>query len=379
MLKLFFGEKDGHVQGSTIPVRWCADKETLDKLKEKGIKRPHILLVVISKTGNVLLRQLAPLERLLDYIQFQRPGVNIICATIVWDDGDDVKRLHDKLITRSSNRYISNSSIINIARMSFARELKCRLDFVRESVDVPKELFAKEPARWLKTWVNAFYENHRLCDECHFRSRLLFAFTVQPLLVLLILIFRALAAVSLVLIGARDVDFKPIIHPLKADSDDVWWHVTPWDRDSFYVLRDLKLGKLKTKTYFLLPLIPMLVMLILAVAILGSYYTNPEMTPMGRVGLVSSAIFVAEVVLILAFAILQVLFTFIGYILPLLSQGLKKMEYVEPTKYDYLVDQLLICNGDHSTDFKSLPSEKRTIILRYKNFKAKVCKPFANW
>jgi len=52
---------------------------------------------------------------------------------------------------------------------------------VEQQVLVPVEVFAKEPAAWEKAWVNLFFRS-RPGDQCDFRKRRLFAYTIQPIL-----------------------------------------------------------------------------------------------------------------------------------------------------------------------------------------------------
>ena len=40
-------------------------------------------------------------------------------------------------------------------------------------------------------------------------------------------------------------------------------------------------------------------------------------------------------------------------------------------------ESIIACNGEFSPKIDALPPKKRTITLRYKNLKGKVCKPFA--
>jgi len=40
-------------------------------------------------------------------------------------------------------------------------------------------------------------------------------------------------------------------------------------------------------------------------------------------------------------------------------------------------DQPLLCNGDLSANIMALPAKKRTIYLRFRDLKARVCKPFS--
>lgn len=261
----------------------------------------------------------------------------------------------------------------------FQEELECHLDFVKVTINVPEELFAKEPPRWLSTWVNAFYESDKPCDECHFRRRFTFAFTIQPFLVLFLIFFRFLAAVTLVLSGFAGVNFKPVIHPLEDDNSDVWFEPFPIDEDSSYLVKERNLGKHHFKTWFLLSVTPLVPIAFLVLFLILSLKSDPALAHIERLRLIAIVTAKVEMVLIAGSALFQAFLMGIAAVINKMSADIKKAALEKPPTYGYLIEQLLACNGDFSPDLKSLPSERRTINLYYKDFKAKVCKPFARW
>src|SRR3989338_10390665 len=104
MLKLMIKEKDRAVQNAITPLRWCVDREVIEELKQRGIKNPHLLLLIFH-LGDAYIgdnddltydeywgwrsdveRKLIPLDKVMDYVHFQRSGKHRVIATIVGGD-----------------------------------------------------------------------------------------------------------------------------------------------------------------------------------------------------------------------------------------------------------------------------------------------------
>ena len=108
MIRLFV-ESPGQANPN-LALRWCVDKETLDELKEKGVKNPQLLLVVAQHPDQWSVREierkLIPLDQAMEWLEFNRPGRHTIYATIVWDDGDDAGWFKVRsLLERSGSRF----------------------------------------------------------------------------------------------------------------------------------------------------------------------------------------------------------------------------------------------------------------------------------
>lgn len=240
MLQLFSEVID--VQSATIPIRWCVHKITLHKLMSRGAKNPHILLEIVSE-NSVRFRKLAPLDQMVEYIQFRRPGENKIMATIVWTMDGKSKELWDCYMSRRGGDY-SNTVFTKSGDgvLSDMKREEC-VEFAAMDVVVPHELFAKEPHAWEKQWVNFWFRAHSI-DQCEYRKRRILAYTVQPLPVfvwlIMKLVVRFIAAVVLIIglpiIGApqmiRKINFRTLIHPWIYDIDDI---VSIEAEDSFFV------------------------------------------------------------------------------------------------------------------------------------------------
>ncbi len=213
MLKLFISQVDGKVQDATVLVRWCINQETVDELKGRKINDPYLLISSAPKGADrddrrKSFRILAPLDQLMRYVQFRRPGENIISAAIVWGDN-----LYE-YICRDGYGYGYKRSFMEDSpryRPQWKELYTAEIEVV-----VPDGTFAKEPPAWEKKWVNMFF-SYEAVDQCDFRRRRMFAYFIQPFLavgfvmvVSLLIVFRALPVVPLLLIGARNIDFKSV-------------------------------------------------------------------------------------------------------------------------------------------------------------------------
>ncbi len=372
MLKLIIGD-EGMVQNATIPVRWCVDKNTLEELKKKGVLNPHLLLVnVAAKTE--ISRVLVPLEQAMEYIQFQTPGRNIIYATIVWAKNGKSTTLWESFIRRENNRY--NTDVLHSDGKFYYTENQegfsfITAEFAEVDVVIPQEIFAKAPPRWLERWVNLWYET-KTRDQCHFRKRMIAAFTIQPPLVLLWLILRSLIGIAVAmfwifLIGTRGINLKPIIHPWRRKLEWVWD-----GREETIFLREWKDKKGKTSLvqFYLLPLIPIVPVILFMVCFLifaGKLKYTTE-------NAVYSSLYMSMIItgiLVICGAIIDAISHLISYI-PVKPLEIKREEYKR--KYDEF--EYLLCDG-WLPKIQDLPPKRRTIHLRFIDLKAKVFKPFA--
>ncbi len=107
-------------------------------------------------------------------------------------------------------------------------------------VDVPEELFAKKPWDW--EWTNDYFDSLP-SDQCAFRKRRLFAFTIQPIFVGVKYAFIGIgavvswflslcAAILLLSVGIRG-NYEPLRHPLRDKPGEVFDGVS----DSVFALK----------------------------------------------------------------------------------------------------------------------------------------------
>ncbi len=235
MIRLF-AENPGQANPN-LALRWCVDKETLDELKEKGIKNPRLLLVVAQHPGQwgvmEIERKLVPLDQAMEWLEFNRPGRYTIYATIVWDDGKSWDFEVGWLLMKDGSGSFKREIFDCDGKFSCTRHPSIKehsLDEGSLDVVVAEELFAKKPPAWLNWWVNLWFDAlnvPRPANQCFFRRRKWFiAFPIQPIPVFIWVLLKSLtrlvAALALVLCGMRGVSFKPVIHPFDLCLNNVW-------------------------------------------------------------------------------------------------------------------------------------------------------------
>lgn len=203
---------------------WCLSKDLLGKIKERVATKGEVaqLLVIVTKSGDfsehlsVSRRKLVNLNDPMTMIDFRSSGENRVTAAVVF--GDSEKDIRRRFLSLDCGFY--KSTVMGSEGTFIASYYVTGSGCV--DVDVPEELFAKEPFDW--DWVNRFFES-KPRDQCAFRRRRLFAYTVQPFVVSVValseILYGALrwaasfvVAVALLSVGMRGLNWKPLLHPM---------------------------------------------------------------------------------------------------------------------------------------------------------------------
>jgi len=396
-MKLFVQEEI--VQNPTIFLSWCLERNEVEELKRRGAKNPCMLLSVVNDYGETD-RYVVPLEEGATYIQLRRPRKNKILAIVIWRDDGNVSKIKNELLSRrvlyevevldylkenflGKENYGDNHMLTrDIARLSTQSEIE---------VIVPENIFAKKPPKWEWWWVNLWFEREPK-DQCQYRRRRFIAYTIQPpivfLWVVLITFFRFLAAFMLLFCGLRNVNLKPIIHPFKYSSSDIWYYVEK--NDSIFLTT--KTGKPRHWLFlFFSP--PIILIFLLAVIYIRVFF--PEIPFFNLISKWYHYIIVTFIVMIIFVAMvysIKIIFKFLKMIFNFLKPSvsttpltIRKIERKIESTYQEIKKKKeekkekelmqLLC------DFKEEPREtrekKKTVYLRFLEIKAKLCKPFA--
>lgn len=400
-MKLFVSETK--VQDAVIPIRWCLNRQELEELKEHKAKNPHLLLVIVHDKKEVD-RYLIPLNQMLAYIQFHKPGENQILATVVWSYTGDTSKLR-KCFFEPDTSGAYEQKVLNYEGENLLPDFNCsRLRHQTEiTVIVPAEFFAKEPPAWEKKWVNSWFET-KPRDQCQYRRRRMVAYTIQPPSVLLFIVFitiiRTLAASVLLFLGKRGVDLKPIIHPFQYRSYDVWD-----DTKASVFLRNAK-GR---RQHWLIILFSPLSFLGFLAVLVNIRFIFPSLVshfnlqwwyyPLGALAVMVGIPVVVYAFFALSFFIPNTIISFISKVLrgsmpkswserkkarqerawkeeqkKQSEEAEKKRKKEEQLRVE--IEQLLVCDGEFVPKLSALPKEKQTIYLRFQDLKARVCKPY---
>jgi hypothetical protein len=360
------------------------DVETVKFLADHNIADPQVVIVVAPSSDNEYssrkeVRRVVPMKDLISYVEFRVPGKNKIWAFLSTLNS---KEARERYLVKSGGDFCTDilshdgnewSYIFNFSDASGRHEPE--MAAVVTDVSVPTVCFAKEPSQWERDWVNHLFRNKCL-DQCEFRRRRLFAYLLQPFIMLVQIVLRALSVVVALLIGARNISLQPLFHPLRHDlgeAFDVMFGGSIFIRrlpeDSKSTPPDTVGGILSylVRSFYLLPFMPAFFIPVTLLVLFGS------------------AKFAWA--LVIAFFILLAL---VGLLLFVVGGGAKNswkwlckvwQGEVEDEELWYL-DQseidLLTCSADQQArTFQSLPAKKKSLRLRFYNLKSKVCRPFS--
>lgn len=373
---------DTNVTGGSIQVSWCLTKEALTRLADHGVKDPYIVFCVAPfgerYSEHKESRMAVPLKDMMAYLGFSCSGQNQIRAwlcrskreahnfleksngeydfTVLNSDGSDYRNWNLERMCLIGPEWLENDN----EKVNQSDEDR-KIDYSKTSlakavtVFVPEGCFAPEPAQWEKTWVNHFFRN-KCVDQCDFRRRRLFAYTLQPIVMTLNILLRFLMLVFAVLFGSRNLSLKYLFHPLTyglTDSHEMFV------KGTIFVLR--------TK-YTIANFLPLIFM----PYVLGVLF----------------ALYKAKILLIFLAAV-----AIVGLVFFLVASGItghwgdriadwvrnrfdnddERFWYTDEAERD-----LIVCTGQmRPVKLSALPARHRTIKLRFYDLKSKVCRPFS--
>lgn len=358
--------QDNDVSTGAIPITWCIDRETLALLKQHP--NPMLVISVIpfnanNEDGNSSLgseqRFVVPVRDASTYISFRRPGVNRIFAFV---DTDPERRT-----TRDAKRYWlgSNRLVVNYDGDDYNDRYvvsEVKAPFI--SIDVPKESFAPEPSAAEEAWVTWLFDKGR--DQCGFRRRRIFAYTVQVVIMLANLIARFVGIFFAAFIGSRGTSLKYLFHPLTYTLGET---IDEIFKGGIIFIRPEPESKVDPETIpamivytirrlWALPLMPPIVMFLCLIDATHAWY---------RLGAVIGLAFlmICGVIGGDAMAGSDGWFNrFTAWLDRLLAEAWQQDDGTD-----------LICDGNGEP--KKLAPKRKTVKLRYLAVKAKVCRPFA--
>lgn len=255
MFRLKIASVDMTIVSPTVPVRWCLDKDFLGGLDLQEREELFVLLAVRRKDGGSSdneQRDIVPANLLERYLVFRQPGEYAVMGMLLKSRSYQDDRGFYSAKAVLWNKYGSEDSHWKLSGIHWRGDGEpvwgsSQPNSVGDPsfliVDVPANCFAPEPAAWEKKWVNLLLKNP-LVDQCAFRRRRLFAYTLQPLYLATKLTLgmacRWLAAIVSLLFGIWDLNFAPLIHPFRYGFMEIWeWVDTS---DNFYILGYIWIG-----------------------------------------------------------------------------------------------------------------------------------------
>ena len=365
------------ISEGAIQVQWCLTRAGRQALTNQGISDPYLLLVVVPKDDHSIeTRQIAKLSDGMTYLSFARPGEHSICAMIIWPDkaSPSPADLRSNFLS-NSRRWRYYSTVLDHGCERFLNFVTDRFNLgsfnhtALAHVEIPQGTFAKPP-RDLE-WVNLWFGNRPLEDQCSLRRRRIIAYTIQPPAMLVLALFigafaglvvltRALVALCGFLAGIRAIEYRTILHPFDNETNQL---IESMDIDSSIFVPVLNHRPL----YFTLPLTP---------AFAGIFFFIIKIIPIHEQPNVwrsySNALFWTVIASLLLSAIFGLIQTLVN--LPAIVRALQRLEFAL-TKSGEMQDEVdaLVCT-DGNIPHTARP---KTIRLAFLATKAKVCRPFA--
>lgn len=345
---------DADITTGSVQVSWCVSPDAAEVIAKSYGKNPYVILVMapVGDAYNLYkeVRVVAPLRDLIAYLPFKYSGKHKIYAFIEHTGA----LVNMKFLSKVGYRYEFSVLKYDGSELSHNEQFSTSLE-----VDIPNTAFAKEPSDLEKAWVNMLFQHDRVADQCHFRRRRIFAYTIQPIIMLGNMLIRLMFAVMALLIGAKKFTIQPLLQPLEMgivhsfqslEGGSIFIRNTKEDP-----IHDPTGFKKFLKDYCFFPFMPIIAITLAIIAVFVPF--------------LFLVIPLAGLLLLMVKAIVSLVFMMKGRSNLSLDKG-------EPlTDADF---ELLTCkSGRQPFDFDRLPSRKKTIKLRYQNLKAKVCRPFA--
>lgn len=426
MLELIIGPENEEIKNASIPITWCLDKETLERLSE--VKKPQMLFELEYEDGYTTKDRF--LEKLSDYMAYipcRKPGKVKISAYIVSSTTTlrSQNTILKKVFLKKDGYYFDYSVDDRDLDYEYHYDTKNKDNdyaIIHEktesphTISIPKHVFGKELPPWFKFAVNRYLENQTF-DQCHQRQRIisLVLFRMYPLIIETIYWELRLLGIYLIsfLLGFYHINMSRIFRPFK-DSRIKAFIITKQDLKSDCIIDILIqffkkiVDKFKIKfvgrdmlsywaTGFLAPVVPIVYIAYITAGLffLQSYDYNPL--------LLIILPFIANFVLVLGIMLISIIviaaisigiiiwkkisipsfdFGFFDWVDRCTTRLLKFEMWIYSffEKNENLKEELLTCNGDAKSvvaNIKRIPLKERSVSLIFSDIKNHVCKPMA--
>jgi len=391
-----------------LPIRWCLDAPEINCLKDCHAENAQILFVIKYEGTTIEDRQLVPLDQLMEYLNFRRPGKHTVFAKIIWPWYGNREQVPRSLLYRvTPSRYRNN--VLNENGDGFLEEFGSLHGFftlytitrgeAEFDVTIPAGHFPKEPPAWLKKLADVGYE-YPAFDQCEFRKRTLLLPAIlggMAVWAVVTTLIRSICVLLCALCGMRNIGFAATIHPWSQDIADVFRPITNcwflYDNDN------TSTPKYRPPRYLLLhPFLWFFFFGMLTIAKNRSNKTYAELLitvfSSAQHGAIQAGKYIHNTIV---FWVILVLF--IALFCKVISRAAKEVERRRSSEYQLeqiriraelekrhkqeeqeareSTYSLLVCKPNLVADIATLPTERQTFHLRFLKMKAKVCRPWA--
>ena len=359
---------------SNVSVGWCVDKETLKMLAEIGWKNPAIVIITAPVNDSAdykEYRKIVDLKDYVSYVEFRSSGPNKIFAFLIENKKGamsnnfllkkDNGKYYRPMIDSNGQAYITIDILnrFDISNDNFEKLIAIPLDVV-----VPAGVFAKPPAKWEKTWVSWLNTNKSI-DQCEWRRKRLFAYTLQPVIFLLNFLLRFVMYFTAFMIGMEGVKYLSFLNPLNEYLTSASGNLF----DGHWLTKPINNDTLKTFIKSLL--------FNIFVVIFTTPLTFALLVLLWKFHVIYTAFYIIKIAAVVIF----ILLCFIGCVIltSFLYDKYQERKRKMPAWYlDQENSDLLICSPNKRiTSINDLPSNKKTIMLRFQDIKSKICRPYS--
>ncbi len=352
---------------ANIAVRWCVKQALIDQLKARRVQDPYVVLVVAYEDNKGYFqessRYVVPVDQLMQYISFSRPGKNVIFAVIVDGESGPKKVRQQFFEKRSDGEY--RELLISESRFT----LRGGMGATELEIMVSERFFAKPPSKREMKWLMWCLESAPK-NQCEVRKRRMHAYSWQP--ILYVLFFSAVF-----IIGWFLQILTTVVHALCLRRGINWFPVflpwrTAWIKgrgETFHpnlgtsIMLTDRTGKDYDLGLLILPLVPVFPVFLVGVAAL-LYLFGWGVHSWRGVGAVTLLLWIGLPILVALF----------GGALGLLSMYNDNKPNPSDAYYEKLAP-LVSCGNNPVASIDALPAKRRTIYLRLQDLKAKVCRP----
>lgn len=182
------------LDSATVPVEWYFSKKVI-KQSPKSIVFIDLTQKELNEGGKLLgcggERHIFRIKDRNQFIQFNTHGSHKILVLVFSEDVKDknlINSVHQKFFGNYQNTMFPNNIEELISGKKKQLDLGNRKVIAAEIIDIeiPEGLFADKPkskfGKKVYEWVNDWHEIKEPRDECEYRNRKIFAFTLKPIL-----------------------------------------------------------------------------------------------------------------------------------------------------------------------------------------------------
>jgi hypothetical protein len=206
-IKLVLNGGQSTLETATVPIEWHFSNELIAKRPQYIMICDHQGSLVELKNSTHYMfgvRHLFDVRTLVSYVQLQRAGRHHFVALVFYGDKKDALDRAHQYTKKDGSTYDKRLFVPSVLANNQDNDIySCEMTTVE--FEVPSQLFSERPknkfgqAIW--AWANRWFDTDPV-DQCDYRRRRIFAFTLQPILFLIGRLIFGVAGTLYTTIGA---------------------------------------------------------------------------------------------------------------------------------------------------------------------------------